>query len=155
MRRKMVAIVLGGTVAGAVSALVALAMFGGHDATADGGQPSTLLESASGNGGATLATAPSWPAGTGGGSQGGGSGSAAGRGQSGGGWVVVHGGTPTQAPAPGGGGQNGSGGNGGNGGNGGGGTLPVTLPGVPSVGASGTVTVTAPTQTSSSTSSSS
>src|SRR5207302_9162100 len=79
MRRKLVAVVLGGTIAGAASALVALATFTDHGATADGAQPSTLLASASGSGGANLATAPSWPGQTGGGSQGGGSGTAAGR----------------------------------------------------------------------------
>ena len=150
MRRKMVAIVLGGAIAGAASALVALAMFTGHGATADGGQPSTLLESASGSGGANLATAPSWPGQTGGGSRGGGSGTAAGRSQSGGGSVVVHGVSPTQAPAPSGGGQTG----GGSSGSGGGGGVLPSLPGVPTVGASGSVTATLPTVTASSTSSS-
>ena len=108
MRRKLVAIVLGGAIAGAASALVALATFTDHGATADGGQPSTLLESASGSGGANLATAPSWPGQTGGGSQGGGSGTAAGRTQTGGGSVVVQGGTTPQGSAPSGGGQSGA-----------------------------------------------
>jgi len=141
MRRKLLAVVLGGAIAGAASALVALATFTDHGATADGGQPSTLLESASGSGGANLATAPSWPGQTGGGAQGGGSGTAAGRTQTGGGSLVVHGVTPTQAPAPSGGDQTGTGG--------GGGGLPVTLPGLPAGGVSGSVTATAPTVTTS------
>jgi hypothetical protein len=143
MRRKLVAVVVGGAIAGAVSALVALAAFTGHGATADGGQPSTLLESASGSGGANLATAPSWPGQTGGGSSDGGSGTVAGRVPNGGGSVVVQGGAPQQGSAPSGGGQSSGGG---------GGDLPVTLPGLPAGGVSGSVTATVPTVTTTSTS---
>ena len=128
MRRKLLAVVLGGAIAGAASALVALATFTDHGATADGGQPSTLLESASGSGGANLATAPSWP------------------GQTGGGSVVVQGGTTPQGSAPSGGGQSGGGDQSGGGGGGG---LALTLPGLPAGGVSGSVTATAPTVTTS------
>src|SRR5579862_7378906 len=108
MRRKLVAVVLGGSIAGAASALIALAEFSGHGGTASGDQPSTLLESASGSGGANLATAPSWPTQAGGGSVGGDPGGVTVRGQSGGGSVIVQGLTPGQGQSASGGGQSGA-----------------------------------------------
>jgi hypothetical protein len=112
MRRKLFAVIVGGAIAGASSALVAMAAFTDHPATAGDQQPSTLLESANGSGSGDLATEPSSAAQTGGGAQAGAaqsgqSGSVAGRTQPGGGVALVHGVTPLPAPAA---GQTGSGG---------------------------------------------
>jgi hypothetical protein len=105
MRRKFFAVVVGGAVAGATSALVAMAAFSDHPATAAGEQPSTLLESANGSGSGDLATEPASAAQTGGAAQvgatrGGQSRSVAGRTQPGG-VAVAHGVTPWPAPAAG------------------------------------------------------
>ncbi|MEA2670822.1 MAG: hypothetical protein QOG45_1042 [Chloroflexota bacterium] len=62
MGRKLIAMVAAGVVAGATSAMVALAASSDHGVGAGDPQPSTLLQSASGTGDATLATAPASPA---------------------------------------------------------------------------------------------
>ncbi|HEY0410338.1 MAG TPA: hypothetical protein VGE42_08735, partial [Candidatus Dormibacteraeota bacterium] len=61
MGRKLIAIVAAGVLAGSTSAVVALAAFSDHGVVAGDPQPSTLLQSASGIGGTTLATAPASP----------------------------------------------------------------------------------------------
>jgi hypothetical protein len=61
MGRKLIAIVAAGVMAGSASALVALAAFSDHGVVAGDPQPSTLLQSSSGSGGASPATAPASP----------------------------------------------------------------------------------------------
>ncbi|HEV7464650.1 MAG TPA: hypothetical protein VGP96_00010 [Candidatus Dormibacteraeota bacterium] len=61
MGPKLIAIVATGVIAGATSALMALAAFSDHGVIAGDAPPSTLLQSASGNRDATLATAPASP----------------------------------------------------------------------------------------------
>ena len=120
MRRKLIAVIAGGAVAGAASALIAYAALADHPATAsDQGQPSTLLEFAASNGGGTLATAPSWPGQTTGSDGGGSSSAPAGRSQQGGGSVVAHGVSPTPPPFSGGDTGTGTGSTGSNGSTGG------------------------------------
>ncbi|HEY2703147.1 MAG TPA: hypothetical protein VGL20_05605 [Candidatus Dormibacteraeota bacterium] len=99
MGRRFIAVVAAGAIAGASSALIALAAFGDHASLAsDPQQPSTLLESASGNGAGSLATAPASPVSGDPAAQGGSASSVVGRSQSGGA-LVVHG-NVTATPPP-------------------------------------------------------
>ncbi len=99
MRRRFIAVVAAGAIAGAGSALIALAAFGDHPSLAsDPQQPSTLLESASSGGGGTYATAPASPVSGDAAAQGGAAGAVAGRSQYGGA-LVVHGVVPA-TPTP-------------------------------------------------------